>query len=167
MIPNYSMIPAAAIRWSPGIWWSPAIRWSIRSMDFDNRKVYGDIPITDGLVWLVFENVYVYKMDPRTIWHFGQFDTIMASRTIWHQEGKEDDLTPSCIIGQFDTNKWRGTIWHHIQFDTKKVVVGQYFTSNHIWRQNNSRGVKFGLWRWALLGPEMSCIKFLRWCMMV
>ena len=51
------MIPAAAIRWSPGIrWspafrWSPAIRWSIRSMDFDNRKVYGDTSITDGLVW--------------------------------------------------------------------------------------------------------------------
>ena len=42
MIPNYSMIPA--------IWWSPAIRWSIRSMDFDNRKVYGDTSITDGLV---------------------------------------------------------------------------------------------------------------------
>ena len=44
MIPNYSMIPAAAIRWSPATW------WSIRSMDFDNRKVYGDTSITDGLV---------------------------------------------------------------------------------------------------------------------
>ena len=52
MIPNYSMIPAAAIRWSPGIRWSPAIRWSIRSMDFDNRKVYGDTSITDGLVYI-------------------------------------------------------------------------------------------------------------------
>ena len=57
MIPNYSMIPAAAIQWSPGIrwspaiWWSPAIRWSIRSMDFDYWKVYGDTSITDGLVW--------------------------------------------------------------------------------------------------------------------
>ena len=63
MIPNYSMIPAAAMRWSPGIqwspgirWspairWSPVIRWSIRSMDFDNRKIYGDTSITDGLVW--------------------------------------------------------------------------------------------------------------------
>ena len=51
MIPNYSMIPAAAIRWSPGIRWSPAIRWSNRSMDFDNRKVYGDTSITDGLVY--------------------------------------------------------------------------------------------------------------------
>ena len=56
MIPNYLMIPAAAIWWSPGIrWspvirWSPDIRWSIRSMDFDNRKVYGDTSITDGLV---------------------------------------------------------------------------------------------------------------------
>ena len=50
MIPNYSMIPAAAIRWSPGIRWSPSIRWSIRSMDFDNRKVYSDTSITDGLV---------------------------------------------------------------------------------------------------------------------
>ena len=56
MIPNYSMIPAAAIGWSPGIWWSPAIRWSpdirwsIRSMDFDKPKIYGDTSITDGLV---------------------------------------------------------------------------------------------------------------------
>ena len=50
MIPNYSMIPAAAIRWSPGIRWSPAIRWSIRSMDFDKPKVYGDTFISDGLV---------------------------------------------------------------------------------------------------------------------
>ena len=48
--PNYSMIPAAAIRWSPGIRWSPDIRWSIRSMDFVNRKVFGDTSITDGLV---------------------------------------------------------------------------------------------------------------------
>ena len=59
MIPNYSMIPAAAIRWSPSIrWspatgWSPAIRWSIRSMDFDSRKVYGDTSITDGLVFFI------------------------------------------------------------------------------------------------------------------
>ena len=58
IIPRYSMIPAAAIRWSPGIRWSPAIQWSpaiwwsIRSMDFDNRKVYGDTSITDGLVFL-------------------------------------------------------------------------------------------------------------------
>ena len=44
MIPNYSMIPA--------IWWSPAILWSIRSVDFDNPKVYGDTSITDGLVLL-------------------------------------------------------------------------------------------------------------------
>ena len=36
--------------WSPGIRWIPAIRWSIRSLDFDNRKVYGDTSITDGLV---------------------------------------------------------------------------------------------------------------------
>ena len=65
MIPNYSMIPAAAIRWSPGIrwflgirWfpgirWFTAIRWLIRCMDFDNRKVYGDTSITDGLVFLL------------------------------------------------------------------------------------------------------------------
>ena len=49
MIPNYSMIPA--IRWSSTIRWSPAIRWSISCMDFDNRKVYGDTSITDGLVY--------------------------------------------------------------------------------------------------------------------
>ena len=64
MIPNYLMIPAAAIRWSPGIRWSPVIRWSpailwsIRSMDFDNRKVYGDTSITDGLV---LQNIIVMK----------------------------------------------------------------------------------------------------------
>ena len=45
------MIPAAALRWSPGIRWSPAIRWSIRSMGFDKPKVYGDTSITDGLVF--------------------------------------------------------------------------------------------------------------------
>ena len=48
------MIPAIrwspGIRWSPAIRWSPGIRWSIRSMDFDNRKVYGDTSITDGLL---------------------------------------------------------------------------------------------------------------------
>ena len=48
------MIPAIrwspSIRWSPAIRWSPGIWWSIRSMDFDNRKVYGDTSITDGLV---------------------------------------------------------------------------------------------------------------------
>ena len=59
MIPNYLMIPAAAIRWSPVFW------WSIRSMDFDNRKVYGDTSITDGLVFLkkffiFFENSFVF-----------------------------------------------------------------------------------------------------------
>ena len=51
MNPNYSMIPAAAIRWSPGIRLSPAIRWSIRSVDFDKPKVYGDTFISDGLVY--------------------------------------------------------------------------------------------------------------------
>ena len=56
MIPNYSMIPAAAIRWSP------AIRWSIRSMDFDNRKVYGDTSITDGLVICVQMCSFVFKL---------------------------------------------------------------------------------------------------------
>ena len=45
MIPNYSMIPAAAIRRSP------AIQGSIRSMDFDKPKVYVDTSITDGLVY--------------------------------------------------------------------------------------------------------------------
>ena len=50
MIPNYSMIQAAAIWWSPAILRSPAIWWTIRSMDFDNWKVYGDTSITDGLV---------------------------------------------------------------------------------------------------------------------
>ena len=44
MIPRYSMIPSYSM--------TPGIRWSIRSMDFDNRKVYGDTSITDGLVLL-------------------------------------------------------------------------------------------------------------------
>ena len=62
MIPNYSMIPAAAIRWSPGIWWSPAIRWSIRSMDFHNRKVYGDhTSITDGLVSTLADHFEIWR----------------------------------------------------------------------------------------------------------
>ena len=54
------------------------------------------------------------NLTPRTIWHFGQFDTIMASRTIWHHEGKEDNLTPRTIwhLGQFDTIMQNRTIWH-------------------------------------------------------
>ena len=64
--PSYSMIPA--IRWSPAIWWSQAIRWSpairwsqairlsIRGMDFDNRKVYVDTSITNGLVMNIRNN---------------------------------------------------------------------------------------------------------------
>ena len=59
MIPNYSMIPAAAFRWSQGIPWSPAIRWSIRSMDFDKPKVHGDTSITDGLVLTLLKRVCV------------------------------------------------------------------------------------------------------------
>ena len=58
---SYSMIPSIrwtqAIRWSLAIRWSSAIQWSIRSMDFDNRKVYGDTSITDGLVFLVICDV--------------------------------------------------------------------------------------------------------------
>ena len=50
MIPGIRWSPD--IRWSPGIRWSPAIRWSIRSMDFDKPKVYGDTFISDGLVCL-------------------------------------------------------------------------------------------------------------------
>ena len=55
------------------------------------------------------------NLTPRTIWHFGQFDTIMAIRTIWHHEGKEDNLTPRTIwhLGQFDTIMQNRTIWHH------------------------------------------------------
>ena len=60
------MIPAIrwspGIRWSPAIRWSPGIRWSIRSMDFDNRKVYGDTSITDGLV--IFASVVVVIIYP-------------------------------------------------------------------------------------------------------
>ena len=59
------MIPAIrwspGIRWSPAIRWSPGIRWSIRSMDFENWKVYGDTFISDGLVFTFFqlENVFL------------------------------------------------------------------------------------------------------------
>ena len=55
------------------------------------------------------------NLTPRTIWHFRQFDTIMASRTIWHHEGKEDNLTPKTIwhLGQFYTIMQNRTIWHH------------------------------------------------------
>ena len=52
------MIPG--IRWSLAIRWSPAIRWSIRSMDFDKPKVYGDTSITDGLV--LFEKKSFWRL---------------------------------------------------------------------------------------------------------
>ena len=58
MIPGIRWSPdirwSPGIRWSPAIWWSPAIRWSIRSMDFDKPKVYGDTFISDGLVFYFF-----------------------------------------------------------------------------------------------------------------
>ena len=73
MIPNYLMIPAAAIWWSPGIRWSPAIRWSIRSMDFDNRKVYGDTSITDGLVYIQLLIITITNPLKWTDW--GKWDT--------------------------------------------------------------------------------------------
>ena len=56
MIPGIRWSPD--IRWSPGIRWSPAIRWSIRSMDFDNPKVYGDTFISDGLVFYHHHRYY-------------------------------------------------------------------------------------------------------------
>ena len=33
------------------------------------------------------------------------------------------------------------------------LVIGQHCTSNHIWKQNNCRGIKFGLrlWAWKLV----------------
>ena len=66
------MIPA--IRWSPGIRWSPAIRWSpgiwwsIRSIDFDNRKVYGDTYITDGLVLIVTSLLFCKSSNQTRLW---------------------------------------------------------------------------------------------------
>ena len=48
MVQRNSMITSYLL--IPGIRWSPAIRWSIGSMDFDNRKVYGDSSIYGGLV---------------------------------------------------------------------------------------------------------------------
>ena len=71
MIPNYSMIPAAAIRWSP------AIRWSIRSMDFDNPKVYSDTAITDGLV--SFCNSY-FAISSQESWKICVFNRYMLCR---------------------------------------------------------------------------------------
>ena len=61
------------------------------------------LSMTDWLILGPFDTTY--NLTPRTIWHRGQFDTIMASRTIWHHEGKEDNLTPRAIwhLGQFDT----------------------------------------------------------------
>ena len=56
----------------------------------------------------------------RTIWHRGQFDT-------------EDNLTPSCKIGQFDTIMQNRTIWHREKFSPtvlKKVVIGQQCQDN-------------------------------------
>ena len=86
MIPNYSMIPAAAIRWSPSIWWSPAIRWSIGSMDFDNTKVYGDTFISDGLVnfriSLVQTNWKFNKIQCRILYRMKYFEQ-SPTWTLW------------------------------------------------------------------------------------
>ena len=80
----------------PAIWWSPAIQWSIRSMDFDNRKVYGDTSITDGLVIIVIFIIYYYislyiqhckrssEYLPLILYsasHFGDINTKLIKRT--------------------------------------------------------------------------------------
>ena len=79
--PSYSMIPAIrwfpaiqwfpAIRWCPAIRWSPAIGWSIRSMDFDNWKVYSDTSITDGLVILGYHH---QEEDQANVWDYQVWD---------------------------------------------------------------------------------------------
>ena len=46
MIPKYLMIPAAAIRWSPGIWWFSTIRWS-QQLLFDDPQVFVDPQLFD------------------------------------------------------------------------------------------------------------------------
>ena len=88
MIPNYSMIPAAAIRWFPGIRWSPAIRWSIRSMDFDNRKVCGDTSITDGLVKVLPKEVHIAP-------------SLMTS---WMLKLELIQLSPLCLTELFESD---------------------------------------------------------------
>ena len=69
----------------------------------------------------------------RTIWHRGQFDT-------------EDNLTPSCKIGQFDTIMQNRTIWHCEKFSPtvlKKVVIGQQCISNDIFGPNSCQEIKY------------------------
>ena len=90
MIPIYSMIPAAAIWWSPGIQWSPAIRLSIRSMDFDNQKVYGDTSITDGLVIFVKVKIvdshsfFFFSYWPLHFPIFFNFLSVTPPKTVWY-----------------------------------------------------------------------------------
>ena len=85
MIPNYLMIPAAAI------WWSPDIRWSIRCMDFDNPKVYGDTSITDGLVFLSklqfeakeFDTLNGVNLLQNCVWNFHTVCQVVFSYLKW------------------------------------------------------------------------------------
>ena len=41
---------------------------SIGSIEFDNPKVYGDTSIFDGLVYLLFVQWLLHKMQPKVNW---------------------------------------------------------------------------------------------------
>ena len=86
----------------------------------------------------------------------------MASRTIWHQEGKEDNLTPR-------------TIWHHHKFYISTIVWPQNIIRNILiatiylfdWklscimslyqiRARQGPHIKTYLISWQLFGPKIS-----------
>ena len=98
MIPNYLMIPAAAIRWSPGIRWSPAIRWSIRSMDFDNRKVYGDTSISDGLVHILYAHFTMPMPE-------GKMFNLIFAKLSEHSFNKSAHTLPTLCVQWFLTRR--------------------------------------------------------------
>ena len=61
------------------------------------------------------------NLTPLIIWHRRQFDNKKARRTIWHQEGEEENLKPRRQGGQFDTANNLTTRRRGGQFDTKRA----------------------------------------------
>ena len=97
-----------AIRWSSAIRWSPAIRWSIGSMDFDNRKVYGDTSITDGLV---FSDKYL----PQRPFQRNNLRGLRWFRT-WQMDRLKVFGQPSILSGTANNWSWffSEVPYHHI-----------------------------------------------------
>ena len=93
MIPRYSMIPA--------------VRWSIRSMDFDNRKVYGNTSITDGLVNTQQDGPW----DPCCFTHL--LGRVLRLLQGWGEEGLELGLRDLLLRRRRKTRKCRWGVFYH------------------------------------------------------